>query len=412
MKRMKMKKIFSVLCVLSILTCFIGQGAMAAEELPVNTFPTTAEVNKVIEEEQPLVDAYQEMMESFAAPDGDVVYPDAYAGAYIEDGVLVVNVKENSAFPYMERNNDVVFREVPYSYNDLQELSMRIVSLDIPNVTSIGVSDRDNEVHIGVNENSYPVANSVELDSFKSDVKELVSEQLREYVVSAGFDSDLPIDCFWEEPISVAATTLQGGMGLVNSDTNSNFSMSICGTYYGDDVSGERAVLTCGHAFSVGDTINASGKRLGTAVKKNFTGSERYDYGIIKITNTSGFTSTNRVLNNTNYTTITGISTSNPVGTTICKYGRNGFATGVIIYSDRSVYYSGIGYIHGLVHVTVESQWVGNCGGGDSGCCIYRGHDFYGTYSGDNRDPIDAKNATKFYYSPIYGVMNFSVQTS
>lgn len=403
------KKFWAVMCTFALMVCMLSPTTVAvseeAETIPVNTFPTTAEVNQIIESEQPLVDAYHELMESFPVSSGEIVYPSYYAGAYIENGVLVVNVTDDAVVPI---NDDVVvYQTVEYSYNELQEIVEKLISLDISNVTSIGVSDRDNEIHIGINENILS-AQQEGLGAIKENIEAIYLEEYYD----TGLDEDLPIECFWEEPASLSATTLQGGMAITNSSTGSGFSISICGTYYGDNVSGERAVLTCGHGMTVGNTIRVSGTTLGTVAAKNFTSGERYDWGIIKITNTSGFTSTNRVLNNSNYTTITGISTSNPVGTTICKYGRNGFATGVIIYSDRAVNYTDVGYIHGLVHVTVESQYVGNCGGGDSGGCIYRGHDFYGTYSGDNRDPITATNATKFYYSPVYGVMNFSVQTS
>ena len=88
-----------------------------------------------------------------------------------------------------------------------------------------------------------------------------------------------------------------------------------------------------------------------------FTANERYDYSIITIVTPSSYTLTNKVANNSSYTTITDIATSNLVGTTVCKYGYNGeFATGTIVYSDLQLYYNNQNcYIFGLVHVDLES---------------------------------------------------------
>lgn len=411
--RKRFLSIFLCLCM-----CLTPAFALSdqSESVPINTLPTTAAVNEIIAAEQPLVDAYQNMLETFVNDNGVVEYPATYAGAFIEDGVLHINIIEGSTPTYVLQRNEtdkISIHEVPYSYNALQELSSEIVSLNIPNVTSVGVSDRDNEVHIGINKNTF--SNSKSEEAFLNSIEDKVKSAIR---LKCATDNkivpyeDFPIECYLEEPASVSATTLQGGIPITNADNGYGFSLAICGTYYGNDPSGEDAILTCGHDMSVGDTIKVSGTTLGEIQSRMFTAGERYDYGIATISNSSAFTSTNRVLNNSNYTTITDIARSNPVGTTVCKYGRNGFANAVIIYSDRSVNYNNIGYIHGLVHCTVESAYVGYCGGGDSGGSIYRGHDFHGIYSGDNRSPITATNATKFYYTPVYGVPNFSVRTS
>lgn len=89
-----LRKYLSVFCVVALLI-FCGVPGVAAEydgEILWNTYPTTAEVNAIIEAEQPLVDLYQEMVGDFAVVDGNIVYPEEYAGAYIENGKLNINV--------------------------------------------------------------------------------------------------------------------------------------------------------------------------------------------------------------------------------------------------------------------------------------------------------------------------------
>lgn len=392
----------------------IGANVTAATsgmyELPVNTFPTTAAVDEIIKAEQPLIDTYQSMIENFTTSDGEIDYPSAYGGAYIENGILNVNVKENSPIPCTMDVKSVVFHEVVFSYNELQELSDNVLLLNVTYITSVGLGDRDNKIHVGINKNNYNNSDDI-LNNIESNLKKMVYEKLEEYPESIETWYDLPIECFWEEPIIPSATDIQGGMGItVNS--NSNSSIAICGNYYGDSASGERAVLTSGHYRDIDDTVTLSGKSLGKIVVSNCMGGEYYDYGIIKITNKTGFNSTNQVLNDANYTTITDIARKFPSGTTVCKYGRNGFAIGVIGDTNKTVFYGDYGYIFGLVQVEIEPAYIGKCGGGDSGGCIYRGHDFYGIYDCDDRNPTSAKNATEFHFTPATGIRNFSIQTN
>ena len=86
--RKRFLSIFLCLCM-----CLTPAFALSdqSESVPINTLPTTAAVNEIIAAEQPLVDAYQNMLETFVNDNGVVEYPATYAGAFIEDGVLINN---------------------------------------------------------------------------------------------------------------------------------------------------------------------------------------------------------------------------------------------------------------------------------------------------------------------------------
>ena len=101
--RKRFLSIFLCLCM-----CLTPAFALSdqSESVPINTLPTTAAVNEIIAAEQPLVDAYQNMLETFVNDNGVVEYPATYAGAFIEDGVLHINIIEGSTPTYVLQRNE------------------------------------------------------------------------------------------------------------------------------------------------------------------------------------------------------------------------------------------------------------------------------------------------------------------
>lgn len=414
-----MKKNRSICFSLIMILCFSGIASAyvndPSNDLQVNTYPVSSQIMEVIEKEAPIVETYNRIIDSFDIIGDRVEYPDNFGGAYMEDLSLHINLTdnrtneiENHIMPYTDVQ--IVYHVVPYSYEELYALSMQIINLNLHNITSIGVNDKENTIDIGINRelfesNGTNLSEKEFLAEQRELLQELISKDLKTEINDIFDLSDLPLQLFLETPAYTSATTLTGGRQLKISGTSTSFTLGVCGTYWGNSASGEPAVLSCGHDMTVGNTIvdNSANRNLGTIEYKKFTANERYDYSIITIDTPSSYTLTNKVANNSSYTTITDIATSNLVGTTVCKYGYNGeFATGTIVYSDRQVYYNNQNcYIFGLVHVDLES---GTCVGGDSGGPVYSGHDFYGTVSGSG--------SNRFYYSPITGVQNFTVKTS
>lgn len=377
--------------------------AETEQDLPMNTFPTTEEVQKQIEKEEPATNAYDEILKGFdIAVPSDPEYPNfpsEYGGTYCKDELLYVCLTDNTpeiqaTYLEMVSTPDILrFKTVENSYNDLYNLTLQIADQIGASISTVSVDVYDNAVEVGIPTNTSAKASQNTIARIDDIAK---------------FESSIPVSFVNEEKASSSATELRGGQKICWG--SSTGTMTICGTWQGNN-----AILSAGHCVSVGTTykhLSSSGATLGTGTFSRYDMDQFYDYGVIKITGT-GFQTSNKVINNSNYTTITGklSSSSGLVGTTVCKYGaRKGFGVATINKVDAIVSYSNGPTLYGMSKATFTS---GTGYKGDSGGPIYSGHKLYGIYSGDNSNPNDSSTtATYFWYSPIYGAAGFSVKTS
>lgn len=410
MKNFKIATLISLCLVFSLIGSSFAVAAEEHPQLTSNTFPTNDAVNNVIEKERPAVNAYSQIMEALNIADpADPMYPNypsEYGGAYYDDGFLCICLTDDSNSvrqKYLSLVTDkkvVKFLKANYSYNDLYNLAAHEISVSDPAVTSVSVDMYTNRVCVGI-DNTFDSTDGNSLYKIERNMLKQTS------IVT---DDDLPIYFVSETRAAPSSTELRGGQSVNRSSGTST--MAICGTWVGNN-----ALLIAGHSTTIGDkyTINKTASSNGVSaegVYKCYSNEHFYDYGIVKITSpASSYVMTNRVLNSANYTSITSLlkSSSGLVGTTICVYGYfSGFGVATIDKVDVRVHYADDMIIYGLTEATYTGSYRGKAG--DSGAPVYSGHTMYGIYSGN--DASATADATHLYYSPIYGVSNFSVKTN
>ena len=349
-----------------------------------NTYPANVEVTREIELEQPALEAYYTMLNSFEAIYGDNNYPENYAGAYITDDnrlcILLVDISQEVCRIYKNYCANyvgVLFEKVEYSYEELENaLSFATQDIAGAGLTSAYIDVVENNVKIGV-------------DRVNSTAQGRM----------AGY-SNYPIEIYYEQPATTEASTeLYGGTPL------SGYTLGGCGSYRGED-----AVVLCGHGLSEGDTLRLQSNNAAFAevVVQQFATDENYDYAVATINSGASVTLSNLVKNSVNYTTITSQSSRIPaVGSTVCMYGKTGgFGVGVVKAISSVLRDSTTGVVcYGLV----KCEWNEGqeaYGAGSSGGPVYAGHVFYGTYTGSNAA------GGNFWFSPIGVVTGFSIKTS
>ncbi len=412
-----MKKTISFLMVLAfIFSMSISVGAATVSEVGIQ---------HLVEMQAPLISAHQQVFESYNSLSehrtSTALFK--YGGSYIDDEYLHINIVGDirSASDYFSENCDdpsvLKYHSVNYSYEELVALVNDIVAINPLHVVGIGIDEKNNTVDVSVNKKIIETKELFSVsskDTFLASVKETIILGLEKNSLKAASTcellkaAELPLVLRFEAPATSSATSLVGGM--VINEGGGSFSSGICGTYTDIYDVTSNVLLTCGHNRSVGDQVYYGSTLIGSVIKQQYVGGTYYDYSLVKITNTSAFTPSNTVRG----TAMMYEASSHPVGARVYKYGMNGFAVGTITRTNYASYQSlAGGYIHGLVEVTIESGYVGLCSGGDSGCPIYNGNTFYGTYSADNRElnldgSVDV-HATLFYYSPSYGVNGFNL---
>lgn len=123
-----------------------------------NTYPANVEVTREIELEQPALEAYYTMLNSFEAIYGDNNYPENYAGAYITDDnrlcILLVDISQEVCRIYKNYCANyvgVLFEKVEYSYEELENaLSFATQDIAGTGLTSAYIDVVENNVKIGV----------------------------------------------------------------------------------------------------------------------------------------------------------------------------------------------------------------------------------------------------------------------
>lgn len=185
------------------------------------------EIRLAMENQVGALESYNNLIKSFPKDKvGLPVYPDEYAGAYIEQGNLVIQLIDDNVEmreKYIQlcgTNDEIKFEEVKYSLNELLQYESYALEMiaDGYSVVGFGVCETSNSFKIYLEDDELSYINTLNIEADESPINFTIQ--------------DCPTVC----------VTLWGGDSLKNEDTGSTMTVGICGTY-----NGEKAILTCGH---------------------------------------------------------------------------------------------------------------------------------------------------------------------
>lgn len=220
---------------------------------------------------------YVQLIKSFTDVNNVIVYPDYYAGAFLnEDGYLVVAVTELSENIVSEirrvtGNNNILIEEKNYSYNYLLKLQDEIVayyksnynkSVAASRITSVAVLDNLNTIQLGM---------SVVNQEYKAIISDAVNK--RQHSTE---NSVLPI-VFVEAAACTEIINIYAGSGISSPLSNSSAGFTCSRTKNGVT---DYGFAISGHGASSGDTITKGGVAVGTAIIVKDSGS--VDAGFVK----------------------------------------------------------------------------------------------------------------------------------
>lgn len=196
---------------------------------------------------------------------GQIIYPDSYAGRYIDDnGHLIIQVASSDFTPYEYLKDTypiVELNKVEYSKSFLDNIFeeyKKTCSENEEDYFSAYVDIKTNRVVVEVDDETL---------SRKSEIK-----------------SNLPIVYKVGAPMMATSKTIHSGDKLLNKKSNSlsdinkqvYFSAGTSVTY-----GGKQAFVTCGHTMEVGDKIYSGLTRVGTVAFARFANNSMGDFGIV-----------------------------------------------------------------------------------------------------------------------------------
>lgn len=314
---------------------------------------------------------------------GTYIYPEDFAGTYIDYDTLCVLVTEGGD---IDRYNSVLsdfdcvkYQSAEYSYNELFSEVQRAAEEELSEtgVIGYGVDVLENKGFISVLKSSY----NKFLRSYNTNDMVYI-EQLNNYI---------------SEEVS-----LIGGTPIKNS-SGDGLTLGGSGTY-----NGSVAFLTCGHAMRAGTDLFSGGTAIGTTSLVQYSSSGNGDFSIS--TAVDGYTAASSVLTTggaaTNYH---GYMLNPAVGTYLYKYGAVSgqayckvTATGITLTPDN-----GSMRIHNMTKAEIIT---GTTGPGDSGGPYRCGTDFCGIHHGS---ATQGGTATYVYFTPYTYIYNagFRIET-
>ncbi|MDE6853204.1 MAG: S1 family peptidase [Lachnospiraceae bacterium] len=312
------------------------------------------------------------------------IYPDNFAGDYIDYDTLHVQVTDEKAIDYYkdllsEYSDAVVYDIVDYSYNELfGETENFVASIDEDyGVVSFGVDVTQNKGLVNVIATDYE-ALTLNIKKSKQNISEkLIIKPQKNYIQSTA--------------ISLVA-------GSPISYNGGNFTLGGSGTY-----NGNTAFVSCGHAVVKGGTVKSGGTAIGTVAVKQYANRQYGDYSII--TANSDYTTTSRVFTaNGNVTNFRGYLNNPAVGTYVYRYGNaTGQAYCEITRTDLIFLADNTYYIYGI---TEAELITGTDAKGNSGGPVRNDNYFCGVQLGDD----DVNNPTYIYFTPYVYINNAGFQ--
>lgn len=369
---MKKRIAFLILMVLFLLI-----GVLSINEIKVEAHEKSEEDMFVIQAEA--CSANEKLYESFEWCE-TYIYPQSFAGTFIDYDTLHVLVTDKSAMNYyieiLSGYQCVEYDIVDYSYNELYtDIERTAESLpEEIEIVSYGVDIVKNKAFICVMQDSFAVA--------KSYIK----------------NNNILVEV--SENKIIDETDVIGGATI----SCSGYSMTLAGS---GTYSNSTAFLTCGHSISSGASVTAASNTIGTISLLQYTNNQYGDYSIASAS--SGYTSTSLVYATDGYTiAYTGYLTNPAVGTYLYKYGKESHQayckverTGITVAPSSSM------TIKGMTECSIVTGASTN---GDSGGPYRSGTQFCGVHHGSSvRDGIAYVYFTPYVYPKNKG---FSIKTN
>ena len=189
----------------------------------------------VMDRQGPAVEASERIHTLFEMDEiGSWIYPDEYAGAYIDEFELYVLLKDFSPDvinKYLnvlgELQSVVHFVQVDYSENELRAMMQQVVD-----------EAHKQGLHL------FQYSTQIESNKIVIYVAQCDAESLRHTIAKLGLTSQVNVVECEETDAPQQTAALKGGDHLQVTSTGTDFTLGYCGTY-----NGYNAVITCGHAL-------------------------------------------------------------------------------------------------------------------------------------------------------------------
>ncbi|MDU6263190.1 MAG: trypsin-like serine protease [Anaerocolumna aminovalerica] len=334
--------------------------------------------------------AYEVLFSTFSILNNEIIYPDEYAGEYIENNKLVIQLsgateeKKNEYRELLKDYDCVEIRDVMYSSNYLNGLLNEIEKdIKIYSPSNYGIDTKINSIVIEVPKTNY----------------DLASQYLATQNNLWKATDNVPIKIIEGEYSRTEAINLIGG-NMINHNGYS-FTLGYGGRAYGYNV-----YASSGHNTIPGYPVYYNGSQIGTLAGKQFNDNAVGDFSIITINDNYSVTNLVKLSDDTT-APISAVYNNPPVGTTLFKYGAFGqYAVATVTKVNQTVYYAEQGVsIKGLTKTSIDS---GTSQGGDSGGPYYLWRDYHwefcGVHSGSN-------GVTTNFTPPVY-ITGFTPRTN
>lgn len=402
-----MKKIISVILMISFILVSVVCGVYADKIDEVAFTSNSAiieeddveamfqEYNAVMAEQINATKAYKKLSELFSVSDnGATIYPEKYAGSWIDGSNLVIAVTEKSEIDYykdfLSEYDCVEFVVKKYSLRELDVFKRQIANTLRNNTTDVNsyyTDVKENKVVFYVGDDAADttaIKNSVvnNIDVARAEERGLQSSSSSTVLQSMVDDVEKLLVVKSGGKITPQAY-LYGGSQIKRGSATSlyNYSIGICGTIHlsHGDYDG---IITAGHGMEISGTnqrMYFNGSEFGRTSAIMFRDGGNGDWAAVRIT--SDDTMINKVYGSSSSVVrkIVDVENDLTVDTTFFKYGCNGgFCTGTVIAQDVTMpttWNNEIIEIDGMTLCTLDS---GTSVGGDSGGPYYISNDIGG----------------------------------
>lgn len=346
------------------------------------------EIDKLIEAQARSVEANEVLMQYFFVEGRGIVYPDYFAGRYIEDNIFHIRLAAPTDEELAGLKNLLSGYEdvVVYEYGDFSRTVLQnyadqtayVLKKEGISVTNWCVDDKTSDIIIGVLPDDINLANTI------IEKMEIYSERMNPPIVNIEQG----------EYVSTTSGITGGTAAYVGNYVRT---LGICGYY-----EGYPAVVTCGHGTSdayIGASIEVDDVPIGNFSVIQYESGGIGDYSIIRLNNNYADKMSHKIGSDTHgYTTVNGYYASPSVGMHVKRYGkRSGYSEGEITYTNYT-----LTTVDGItIHDTTAVVLFKGEGsqGGDSGGPYLTDLRFCGVHIGNN-----TYNNNYTYFTP-YSVL-------
>ena len=373
--------------------------AVAAQELPDDSASTPA----IYLQQAAALEAYSVLCSTFSVDnDGNVTYPNDYAGEWIENNKLHIAIASSgiedvvslaSANSYKNLLNDyncVVYETAEYSLNELNAIRHSVFAelKEDYAIISHYVDVEENKINLGfLKYDEGDVYDSLETLANETSVLNgvLSNGEAKNFDFSELF-------ALSEDELVDTEASLRGGMEINRgSSSGPGRSIGVCGSFTSNGTT-YNGIVTAGHNLATSgtsQTLYRAGEEFGKVSLLMWRDGANGDWACVRLTNDD--TVTNKIYGSSSgYTrNITGTLDDLPVGTAVMKYGfASEYSEATVSAQDVTQTDSSGNTINGLTKATLTS---GTSGGGDSGGPYYtqdadggNSYNFVGVHWGSN----------------------------